>query len=194
MFMELGLPSLGETIRTFKDPVLHRQTSTLETFGEPALRLLERLLSRLDREENGIGLAANQIGIAKKAFAYDLSYIGGWEDFRGVVFNPKILEADGLSPYREGCLSIPGLYWEIWRPSNVYVEGMDVDGNVCTWELDGLAARLFQHEIDHLNGVLLFDRIEDRSERSEAMAAANNLLLVGNEAPVSGSGGKGSFL
>lgn len=191
--MDLQLPNLDGSIRTFRDPVLHRVTSRVETFGDSARNLMERLLVRLDKEENGIGLAANQIGIAKRAFAYDLSYMSGWENFRGVTFNPVIIDSDGLTPYREGCLSIPGLFWEIWRPSTIHVEGMDVNGDVKTWELDGLAARLFQHEIDHLNGILIFDRIEDRSERSEVMAMADSLLSGNMRTTATGSYEEGLF-
>ena len=91
-----------------------------------------------------------------------------------VVFNPEIVESDGEWVYEEGCLSIPGLYVEIVRPKQVLLRGIDVDGNPVEWEADELEARMFQHELDHLHGVLMFDRMTPE-QRREAMAEYRRL-------------------
>ena len=76
-----------------------------------------------------------------------------------VVFNPEIVESDGEWVYEEGCLSIPGLYVEMVRPKTVLRAGVDLDGNEVEWEADEIEARMFQHELDHLHGMLMFDRM-----------------------------------
>jgi peptide deformylase len=82
--------------------------------------------------------------------------------------------------YEEGCLSIPGLYVEIVRPKTVLVRGVDLDGNPGEWEADEVAARMFQHELDHLNGVLMFDRMTPE-QRKEALAEYERLQHSANE-------------
>ena len=76
-----------------------------------------------------------------------------------VVINPEIVESSGEWVYEEGCLSIPGLHVEMLRPNAVLMRGRDLDGNEIEIEADELLGRLFQHELDHLNGILMFDRI-----------------------------------
>jgi peptide deformylase len=84
------------------------------------------------------------------------------------IVNPEIIESDGEWLFDEGCLSIPGLYVEMLRPKRVLVRGVSLDGEIIEIEADELEARMFQHEIDHLNGVLMFDRLEG-DQRKEAM-------------------------
>ena len=81
------------------------------------------------------------------------------DDERKVILNPQIADSSGEWVYDEGCLSIPGLYVEMLRPKTVLVRGINLDGNPVEFEADELLARLFQHEVDHLNGVLMFDRM-----------------------------------
>ena len=85
-----------------------------------------------------------------------------------VILNPKIVESDGEWVYSEGCLSIPGLYVELTRPKKVLMTGIDLNGSEISFEADELEARLFQHELDHLNGVLMFDRMKPE-QREQAM-------------------------
>jgi peptide deformylase len=101
----------------------------------------------------GLGLAAPQIGVQKQIFVYDV------DDDPQIILNPTIVESSGEWVYDEGCLSIPGLYVEMLRPKQVLVRGLSIDGEEIHIEADELLARLFQHEIDHLNGVLMFDRM-----------------------------------
>lgn len=112
----------------------------------------------------GIGLAAPQIGIQKQVFVWDI------EDDPRVILNPTIVESSGEWVYEEGCLSIPGVYVELVRPRNVLVRGVSLEGEEIEFEADDLLARLFQHEIDHLNGVLMFERMAPE-QRKAALAA-----------------------
>jgi peptide deformylase len=93
-----------------------------------------------------------------------------------VVVNPTITESSGEWSYEEGCLSVPGLWWEIVRPKEVHVTGIDLDGNQVSFEADEIMARMLQHEIDHLDGVLLLDRLEE-DQRKEAKKAVRQLQM-----------------
>jgi peptide deformylase len=136
------------------------QTSTDWDFSNDGdAKILEQDMIKFMLMNNGIGLAANQIGITKRVFVMGSNVIPGFpKPF--AVFNPRILEvsedtiADG-----EGCLSYPGLWLVIKRPKNAKVEYQDSDGNTITAEVDGLVARCFLHEYDHLNGTCFVDII-----------------------------------
>ncbi len=110
--------------------------------------------------EPGIGLAAPQVGVQRRLFVYD---VGGGPK---TIVNPMITESDGEWGYVEGCLSVPDLSWEIVRPKEVHVTGRDLDGNEVSVEADELLARLIQHELDHLDGVLLIDHLEPDERRT----------------------------
>jgi peptide deformylase len=113
-------------------------------------------------EAPGSGLAANQIGVMRRIFVYDVG-----EGPRTLI-NPRIFESDGEWSYEEGCLSIPGLSWDIVRPNAVHLVGLDLDGNELSIEATELEGRVFQHELDHLDGILLVERL-DADQRKEAM-------------------------
>jgi peptide deformylase len=142
-----------EPIRVFGDPVLKTKAVPVTDIDGKAARLVDRMFDALYGTDNGLALAAPQIGVQKQVVVWDFG-----ED-PTAVFNPEIVESDGEWVYEEGCLSIPGLYVEIARPKQVHVRGLDLDGNPVEWEADELEARMFQHELDHLNGVLMFDRM-----------------------------------
>jgi peptide deformylase len=118
--------------------------------------------------DSGIGLAAPQVGIQRQIFVWDM------DDEPMVILNPTIAESDGEWVYEEGCLSIPGLYVEMTRPKTVLMKGIDMNGNEISLEADELEARLFQHELDHLNGVLMFDRMQPE-QRKQAIAEYKKL-------------------
>lgn len=160
-------------IRETGDPVLKQACAPVTDFGASAEDLEATLLSVLDQHGNGAGLAANQIGLSKRAFAYDLGYRG--EDLRGVVFNPILVGSSGIAVYEEGCLSIPDFFWPVERSAQASVHGLNAQGFEISFELGGIAARLFLHEMDHLDGLLIFDRISDRVERAEARRYAAGL-------------------
>jgi len=151
-----------QQIRTFGDPVLKSKATPVNDIDAKAMRLVDEMFESLYGTDNGLALAAPQIGVQKQVVVWDFG------DDPQAVFNPEIVESDGEWVYEEGCLSIPGLYVEIARPKTVLVKGVDLDGNAVEREADELEARMFQHELDHLNGVLMFDRMT-QEQRREAM-------------------------
>jgi peptide deformylase len=106
---------------------------------------------------NGLGLAANQIGVLQRVFVYDDG------TGLGVVINPKIVRAEGEQVGVEGCLSVPGLQGDVKRAEKIVIQGMDLNGKKVKIEAEGLLARIFQHELDHLNGTLFVDRADPDS-------------------------------
>ena len=109
-------------------------------------------------KERGIGLAAPQIDVGKRIIVIDTG-----EEINGklALINPEILEfSDHLEPYEEGCLSVPRLLADVIRPAEIFVKGISVKGEEVEIEASGLMARVLQHEVDHLNGILFIDRIE----------------------------------
>ena len=141
-------------IRIYGDPVLKQPTQVVDDIDASVAKLAADMIEVM-YQAPGVGLAANQIGIAKRMFVYDIG------TGAKVVVNPEITETDGQWTYEEGCLSVPGLYWPIVRPKHVHLEGVDLDGNRISVEAEDLEARVFQHELDHLNGVLLIQRLDE---------------------------------
>ncbi len=137
---------MAYAIRTFGDPVLKSKAAAITDVDGKLVRLVDDMFTTLYESDLGIALAAPQIG----------------------VFNPEIVESDGEWAYDEGCLSIPGLYVEMVRPKTVLMRGVDINGEVVEREADELEARMYQHELDHLHGVLMFDRMQP-DQRKEAM-------------------------
>lgn len=148
-------------IRTFGDPVLKAKAAEITDIDGKLVTLADQMLEVMYAAP-GLGLAAPQIGIQKQLFVYDIG------EGPATLVNPTIKESSGEWVYDEGCLSIPGLYVEIARPKEVLLHGWDLDGNEVTVEADELLGRLFQHELDHLQGVLMFDRMTDE-QRKDAL-------------------------
>jgi len=126
--------------------------------------LLSASLFETLSNSTGIGLAGPQIGVLKRIFVIDTSLItqkdNSFETIKQVYINPSIIwSSDELIVYSEGCLSIPEIYEEVERPERIRVKYHDLQFNRIEKELEGLEARIFQHEFDHLNGVLFIDRI-----------------------------------
>jgi peptide deformylase len=155
-------------IRTFGDPVLASQAAAVTDIDGKIVRIVEEMFDTLYDSDSGIGLAAPQVGIQRQIFVWDM------DDEPMVILNPTITESDGEWVYDEGCLSIPGLYVEMTRPKTVLMKGIDMNGNEISLEADELEARLFQHELDHLNGVLMFDRMQPE-QRKQAIAEYKKL-------------------
>ncbi|MBM3828011.1 MAG: peptide deformylase [Actinobacteria bacterium] len=155
-------------IRTFGDPVLASQALPVTDIDAKIVRIVDEMFDTLYESDSGIGLAAPQVGIQRQIFVWDMG------DEPLVVVNPMIVESDGEWVYDEGCLSIPGLYVEMTRPKTVLMRGIDLNGNEVAIEADELEARLFQHELDHLNGVLMFDRMQP-DQRKAAIAEYKKL-------------------
>lgn len=146
-------------IRTFGDPVLNSPAAEVTDIDAKVVRLVEDMFDTLYDCGNGIGLAAPQIGVRKQVFVYDLG------DDPVALINPRIADSSGEWAYEEGCLSIPGLYVEILRPAEVLLTGWTLDGDEIEIEADDLLGRLFQHELDHLHGVLMFERMQPEQRR-----------------------------
>jgi peptide deformylase len=159
---------VAKQIRTFGDPVLKSKALPVADVDGKAIRLVDDMFDSLYTTDNGLALAAPQIGVQKQVFVWEL------DDEPRVVFNPEIVESSGEWVYDEGCLSIPGLYVEMVRPKLVLLRGVGLDGEVVEYEADELEARLFQHELDHLHGVLMFDRMTP-DQRKAAMAEYRRL-------------------
>jgi peptide deformylase len=167
---------MAYSIRTFGDPVLKSKAAPVTDIDGKLVRLVDDMFETLYDSNQGIALAAPQIGVQKQIFVWDL------DDAPMVVFNPEIVESSGEWVYDEGCLSIPNLYVEIMRPKQVLLRGVGIDGDTIEIEADELEARMFQHELDHLHGVLMFDRMSPE-QRREAMAEYRRL---GDEAQSAG--------
>ena len=158
---------MGYEIRTYGDPVLKSQSLAIENIDDKLVRLTDAMLDIM-YDAPGIGLAAPQIGVQKQLFVYDIG------DGAEVLINPVVVESAGEWVYDEGCLSIPGLYVEMVRPKEILLKGINIDGEEVSVEADELLARLFQHELDHLNGVLMFERMTP-DQRTEALAEYRRL-------------------
>lgn len=141
-------------IRLFGDPVLKAEASEITEIDGKVARLVDDLFDTLHTSDNGLAIAAPQVGVQKRVFAWEI------EGERMAVINPTIVESSGEWVYDEGCLSIPGLYVEMVRPNHVLLRGYNVDGDEIELEADELIGRMFQHETDHLHGILMFDRME----------------------------------
>lgn len=145
-------------IRTFPDPVLGMNAATVSVFDDDLRRLTDDMFETMYNAP-GVGLAAPQIGVLKRVFVGDIG------DGPFIMVNPEIVEVDGKWKYEEGCLSVPGRYWNIKRADFARATGQDLEGNSVTFEGDELMGRLLQHETDHLNGILLLERLSTRLRR-----------------------------
>jgi peptide deformylase len=158
------------------DPVLHRPSAPVTEFDEALRRLVLDMFASMEAAD-GVGLAANQIGVDARIFVIDCPDAAG-EDVVGYAINPvlTLLEPVGDEPAEElteeGCLSVPGPYAELPRAFRARVYGVDVKGGPVSIEATGMAARCLQHEMDHLEGVVYVDRLpEAQRERLLAEAA-----------------------
>jgi len=138
--------------------VLGAATTEVENIDAKIAALAESMIETM-HDAPGVGLAANQIGVQKRLFVYDKG------DGPHVVVNPVIVETSGEWVYDEGCLSVPGMNWEIVRPNAVHLKGFDLDGNELDIETDEYEGRIFQHEVDHLDGILLIERLTDDQKK-----------------------------
>jgi peptide deformylase len=153
-------------VRKLGDPALRATALPVERFDEALEREIERM-GRLMHDALGVGLAATQLGVLHRVLVYR-AYP---EDELTALVNP-VLEwtSEEAEAAEEGCLSLPGVHLEVERPARVRVSAQDGRGDRVQVEADGLRARVIQHEIDHLDGVLILDRVS-REARKEAMRA-----------------------
>lgn len=163
-------------IRTFGDPVLKSRAAPVKDFDDSLKQLAEDML-RIMYEAEGAGLAANQIGRLRRIFV--AAYEDEDEVREFIVVNPAIeIRSEAQEKDMEGCLSIPGIGVEVERPVAVTLIGQDLSGGPMRVEAEGRLARIFQHEMDHLDGILMLDRT-DRESRKNAMREMRERLLTG---------------
>lgn len=144
-------------VRYIGDPILRVKGATIEHFNGELHSLVDEMIDVMHRED-GIGLAAPQVGLSKQLLVLDISSIEKEEKPR-VFINPDIISYSGESVVEEGCLSIPGVREEVARPETIKLSYMNENGDSFEEEYDGWLARVLQHEIDHLNGILFVDHI-----------------------------------
>jgi peptide deformylase len=174
------MPMAPYRIRVFGDPVLKQVAKPVTEIDDALVRLTDDMLVTM-YDAPGVGLAAPQVGVQKRLFVYD------WGDGPGVLINPEVRESDGEWTFEEGCLSVPGLSWEIVRPKTIHVVGLDLQGNDVDFELDEYESRVFQHELDHLDGVLLLEHL-DEDVRREAMKILRQRAMDLTDADVAPKG------
>ena len=153
------------TIRTLGDRILEKPCRNVEAVTDKEIALIEDMLETM-YESHGVGLAAPQVGILKRIVVIDIS--GAEEETEEgtvtvemdplVLINPKIVYTEGEQTGNEGCLSVPGVWGVTKRPEWVKVRAIDRDNNTFTVEGEGLLARALCHEIDHLDGVIFYDK------------------------------------
>ncbi|GAB4243033.1 MAG: peptide deformylase [Thermoleophilia bacterium] len=165
-----GLPI--DRVRTFGDPVLKQGASRVTRF-DADLRRLSGLMFEVMEREQGVGLAAPQVGVNKALMVWEDPETGE----RNALANPRIVErSDELVGDAEGCLSLPGHSMHVDRAARVVVEGEDLEGRTRRFEAEGLLARIMQHEVDHLEGRLILDRTT-REDRKRVLRALRDSEL-----------------
>ncbi|MBI5194597.1 MAG: peptide deformylase [Nitrospirae bacterium] len=142
----------------YPDPILREKSRNIEKWDEELNKLIRDMMDTLDKVP-GLGLAAVQVGVPVQMFVYDANLGKEQKNRYAVVINPEIVFKDGEIKDEEGCLSIPDYRDSVVRAAVVRVKIFDGEGNSLELGCDGLLARLFQHEIDHLNGILFIDRL-----------------------------------
>jgi peptide deformylase len=146
-------------IRTLGDPVLRERAVRVATFDDALRRLAEDMVETMHAAP-GVGLAANQVGMRRACFVYD-----DRDGHAGFVANPELSAFEDEETIDEGCLSVPGPYHPTSRAFRVRLRGRDLEGKPIDIRAEGLLARIFQHETDHLNGKLYLDRLDDEGRR-----------------------------
>ena len=150
-------------IRQYGDPALRMQANEVSEFDDDLRRLVERMIA-LMYDAQGVGLAATQVGVLRRLFVFEPD-----EDGPRAIVNPVVVErADETASDEEGCLSLQGVRVPVERSTRVVLEGKDPNGEELRVELDEYGSRVVQHELDHLDGVLIIDRTGDE-QRKDAL-------------------------
>ena len=153
-------------VRFFPDPVLSGACEPVGDVDDVARALAEDLLETMRGSAHSVGIAAPQIGVARRAFCIDVTGHPKARSCHGevVLFDPVVVERSGADIGREGCMSVPDLTGDVARATELVVRGVAIDGEERTLELDAFEARAVQHEIDHLDGLLFLDRVVGRDQ------------------------------
>ncbi|MCK4307423.1 peptide deformylase [candidate division WOR-3 bacterium] len=140
-------------LRIYPDPVLRDKAKLVEDFDSERLDYITKIMKKVIEEQEAVGLAAPQIGVLERIVVVNV------DNEPMELINPEIVEYKGKDTIEEGCLSLPGVEIPIERPNFVIVKGFNADGEKKIIEASDLLAKVFQHEIDHLNGVLIIDKL-----------------------------------
>ena len=155
--------ALGQ-IRQYGDPALRLAAHEVVDFDDDLRRLIDRMTT-LMHEAQGVGLAATQVGVLRRLFVFEPD-----DEGPRVIVNPVVVErAEETATDDEGCLSLQGVRVPVERPIKITIEGKDGNGEDVRWDLDEYGSRVVQHELDHLDGVLIIDRTDDE-HRKEALS------------------------
>jgi peptide deformylase len=168
---------------TYPGPVLRKRAAVVKDVDGELIITADEMFSIM-YENNGIGLAAPQVGVSRRLLVIDVR-----EDGKPVyvMINPRLTKRDGEVEAEEGCLSLPDIFGEVKRAERIEVKYVDREGEEQTMEAEGMLARAIQHEIDHLNGVLFIDRLEKSRRRVveqqlHDLATAGKGIRAGNDA------------
>ena len=165
-------------IRQFGDPALRQAAGRGERVTELHERLAADMLDTM-RDAPGVGLAGPQVGVLERIFVWEVG------EEHGVVINPEIVDrSPETETAEEGCLSLPGIYYPVERAARVRVEGSDLAGDPVVLDAEGLLARVCQHEIDHLDGVLFVDRLTEELRREALQQLRDQALGLTAPRPV----------
>ena len=151
-------------VRLFPDPVLSGACEPVGIIDDAALALGRDLLDTMRGSTHSVGVAAPQIGVARRAFCIDVTGHPKARSCHGevVVFDPVVVDRAGVDVGREGCMSVPDLTGDVARSTSLVVRGLGMDGAELVLEVDAFEARAVQHELDHLDGLLFLDRVVAR--------------------------------
>jgi peptide deformylase len=160
-------------IRKFGDPVLRQRAGEVEEVTDVQRRLIADMIETM-REAPGVGLAATQIGVLERIFVWEVG------EEHGAFINPVVVSRnEETEAEEEGCLSLPGLLYPVERVTELEVSGLDENGEAITIEATDFQARVFQHEIDHLDGVLFIDRLPEALRRAALSTLREQMLSTG---------------
>ncbi|OGN95811.1 MAG: peptide deformylase [Chloroflexi bacterium RBG_13_51_18] len=144
------------TIRTIPDPILRQKTKQVSGIDKSIKKLIANMRETLHATPGRVGLAAPQVGVSLR-----VTVIGIPEEEDIILINGEIVRRKGKRLVNEGCLSIPGYIGELYRAESVTVKGLDIKGMEIRIKAEGLLSQALEHEIDHLNGTLYIDRMEN---------------------------------
>ena len=142
-------------LRTIPDPVLRQKARRVSKIDDALHKLIDDMIDTM-RDADGVGLAANQVGVLQRVVVIEIPE----EEQTRVLINPEIVRREGERVVEEGCLSIPGFRGELVRSVKVRVRALDRDGKPVRFKADGLLAQALEHETDHINGILYIDHLE----------------------------------
>lgn len=147
------------SIREIGDDLLRKKSRQIEVIDEKVLQLLDDMYETLKQTADGVGIAAPQVGVLKRAIIVDLSEEDGPGPYK--LINPVIVKRSGEQVCREGCLSVPGKLGDVIRPKKVTVEALNEKGEKVVIKAEDILAVVLSHEIDHLDGILFVDRADE---------------------------------